>query len=605
MHKLLRHLDLACFAILFVFTSVAFLSYSPYRVSVPHRDSGIFLNVGANLLDGKMLYQETWDNKQPLLYVLNALGLWLGNGSVWGVWALELVLLLVMVFLGYRMLRLCMPPMGSFFAVSASFLTIYPWIAGNYTEEYAIVFQAGILAALFLLYLPNRTRASRVVGALSMGVLAGLSFCIKQTYIDTAAAVGLFLLFLAWLKRDRAILGSIALMVLGFMLVNGVFILYFAANGALNDYITSAYLFNSSIANLGLLEWIHSLLERLELLTATPFLLVACAVWLAVILGGVWSGRELFRAAIKHPLARWVILALGLLGWALFLIAQVRGSAEGMGLLEWLAVLAGSFFTLAALVMFLRKPSGAPFKTNRTGWREALEKGGWSMPGAASLLFLGLIDLPIVVLSITLSGRDFFHYYISLYPALFLLLGGGAAYLYQAVPSAKRSVLNTVLAALLIAASFGPLLQIWAFLANPGGSEQRSETAQYLNAVTAPGDPILVWGWESVIYYLADRQAPTRYEYQFAAYQQWEHQQDVQAALLTDMQNQPPVYIADLMDGGMPLIEGRNAETCLSGSTVEHPRLLEILSFVCSNYAFDRRIGQFNIYRLRSYSAGE
>ena len=78
--------DILAFSMAIALLVVTFLARSPYGFTVPIRDSGIFLSIGSDILQGKVLYQQTWDNKQPLLYIFNALGLWLGNGSVWGVW---------------------------------------------------------------------------------------------------------------------------------------------------------------------------------------------------------------------------------------------------------------------------------------------------------------------------------------------------------------------------------------------------------------------------------------------------------------------------------------------------------------------------------------
>ncbi|MDO9299967.1 MAG: hypothetical protein Q7T89_01225, partial [Anaerolineales bacterium] len=55
----------------------------------PSRDGGFFLYAGSQILDGKIPYLDFWDNKGPAIFYINALGLWLGGGSRWGVWAVE------------------------------------------------------------------------------------------------------------------------------------------------------------------------------------------------------------------------------------------------------------------------------------------------------------------------------------------------------------------------------------------------------------------------------------------------------------------------------------------------------------------------------------
>ena len=157
-------------AALFAIIIVAFWTLSPTYIPVPHRDSGIFLNIGSEILRGKILYLQTWDNKQPLLYFINAAGLWLGGGSIWGVWSLELALFLIGMGSAYAMLRRTLTSWLSFVVVAISFLTTFQVMSGNFSEEYAVVFQVAILAVLFLFYLPARNPKARSWAAVAMGI---------------------------------------------------------------------------------------------------------------------------------------------------------------------------------------------------------------------------------------------------------------------------------------------------------------------------------------------------------------------------------------------------------------------------------------------------
>jgi hypothetical protein len=597
-----KFVDILFISFLGVLIIAAFFTLSPYRVPVPHRDSGIFLHIGSEILQGKVLYLQTWDNKQPLLYYINALGLWVGRGSAWGVWGLELAFFLATLTIAYRILRTTLLPSGSFFVVTASFLSIYQFMSGNFSEEYALLFQVGILALMFFVYLPNQKRFARPLAACGIGVLIGLVFCIKQTYLDVAISVFLFLLFLAWVEKNRQVISHILLMGLGFLLANSPFFIYFLAQGALNDYITSAFLFNKYYSNLGLLEWVHSILEKFEFLSSNPFLAIMGSVWLGSVLVVLTRGREVFQGILANRNSKWVALVAGFLCWALFFWAQARGGSSGVGLLQWVVLIPGTIFIGGGLLLFFRKPGPtSSMGLDATHLRHVLERMDWIHPGPTALLFLGLIDLPIVLVTISLSGKDFAHYYVSLFPALFLLLAGGLTYLNQIIGhTTKPVILNCLLAALLISGSFAPGLHIWTYLSEPGTRDTRSETAAYLNSVTAPQDKILVWGWESVVYFLAEREPPTRYGFQFPAYLDSPYKQAVLTTLLEDIKAEPPLYIADTMDAGMPLVEGRLGDECLSGSRMDDAQLLAIISFVCSNYKFDRKIGNINIYKLHA-----
>src|SRR3990172_1225069 len=117
-------------------------------------------------------------------------------------------------------------------------------------------------------------------------------------------------------------------------------------------------------------------------------------------------------------------------------------------------------------------------------------------------------------------------------------------------------------------------------LNDAAGQDARSVTATYIKSVTTPEDTILVWGWESVIYFLAGRDSPTRFALPFALYLDTPYREEYAGLLLEEVQAHPPAYIVDLMDARMPLIEGRPAEACLSGNRLDSPRMVAFLAFV-------------------------
>ncbi len=294
--------DVLAVFLLFTLLVVAFLARSPYSVPVPLRDSGIFLNIGSDILHGKILYQQTWDNKQPLLYVINAIGLWLGHGSVWGVWGLELALLLIVFYISYRVIRAALTPLPAFVVIAMAFLAVFPFMGGNYSEEYSLVFQAGILGLLFGLYLPDRKMRSRSVAAFIMGMLVGLVFCIKQTYLDIPLTVLIFMLFLAWVEKDRRLLGNMLVMGLGFLLVNLPVFLYFQLHGALRDYVNNAFLFNRYYSWQPISGRINSLLEMIKFVTSQPFFTFVVSLWVGILILIVIKTKQVLAHVLsRHP----------------------------------------------------------------------------------------------------------------------------------------------------------------------------------------------------------------------------------------------------------------------------------------------------------------
>lgn len=595
MQKTKKYSDILVVSLQSIIVSLTLLSISPLYEIVPHRDSGIFLFIGSQLLKGKVLYQQTWDNKQPLLYALNALGLWLGGGSAWGVWALELAFFMIALTLLYFLLRRSLGPLASTALPLTVFLTIYLIMSGNFSEEYAIFFQVGLLALLFFGYLTAATRRSRSRAAMWLGILLGLVFCIKQTYIDLGAAIVIYLLFLAWLEKDRKRLFDLLWMAGGFLLLNGIVFLYFTLHGALNDYLVSAFLINKYYSSQGLLEWLRALGEVFRFNAHYPLLLGMEVLWGICLVAALIKNGHFLLKALHKPVARWVLLIAGLVCLGLFTLAQMRGKSDGMGLIEWTALILGAILTLAAVSLFVFKQKSEP---TIASWREYLSSVDWTHPGAAAFFFLGCIDLPITALMISLSGQNFPHYYISFFTPLFLLLSASILFLRDRFPAGPyTAILRFALIIAFIAAVFQPGRQVYTLLHSSGNADSRSAAAAYLKSVTTPDQKILQWGWESGIYFMADREPPTRYSFQFPAYFNSPYRSAVLTTLLGDIQSDPPTYIADTSDASMPFIQGTDTTACLAANPSDGDQLHALLNYVCSNYGYVKSFGTINIFK--------
>src|SRR5512133_129106 len=167
-------------------------------MTLPSRDSGVFLYVGWRLLSGDIPYRDVWDHKPPLIYFVDALGISLTPGSLWGIWLLQFVFIFFTLYLIYRVLD---EEFGTLAALAGTIVLISGLQKvlekGNVTEEYALVFQA--LAFWFFLRawksdFPIRT-------SFWMGILAGFAFNFKQTTIGLWITYALFLIVFRILQR--------------------------------------------------------------------------------------------------------------------------------------------------------------------------------------------------------------------------------------------------------------------------------------------------------------------------------------------------------------------------------------------------------------------
>src|SRR5215207_1127003 len=115
---------------------------NPGNMTLPSRDSGVFLYVGWRLLNGDIPYRDVWDHKPPLIYFVDALGIALTPGSLWGIWLLQLLFIFFTLLFVYKLLDQefgVYAALAGCIILASGLLTVLE--KGNVTEEYALVFQ--------------------------------------------------------------------------------------------------------------------------------------------------------------------------------------------------------------------------------------------------------------------------------------------------------------------------------------------------------------------------------------------------------------------------------------------------------------------------------
>jgi hypothetical protein len=210
----------------------------------PSRDGGFFLYAGQQILKGKIPYIEVWDNKGPAIFYINALGLWLGNGSRWGVWIIEFVCIFGMFLIMYSTITKHWGEIPALFGVAMSGLGLRVVLGyGNYTEEYALFFNAIGFYLLFSM-LDKEINYWKFFWT---GACFGLSFSFRANNIGVFFAmlivIGLFYI----LKRNFIEIIKISFYTLiGFFLPLLLWVLYFALLDAVNEMIYGSITFNFS-----------------------------------------------------------------------------------------------------------------------------------------------------------------------------------------------------------------------------------------------------------------------------------------------------------------------------------------------------------------------
>lgn len=220
----------------------------------PARDGGFFLYAGSQILDGKIPYHDFWDSKGPGIFYINALGLFLGSGSRWGVWLVEFVCVFGTLILLYNALSKRWGMGAGLFGSLLAGLGLRVVLGyGNYTEEYALLFNAAGLA-LFLSIVDVERNYWKY---LWVGAFFGLSFTFRANNIGGLFAIlGATFLFYGFKRNVLEALRIILATLAGFALPLLLWTIYFAMLGNAGEMIYASILFNFSYSAAKDREWL-------------------------------------------------------------------------------------------------------------------------------------------------------------------------------------------------------------------------------------------------------------------------------------------------------------------------------------------------------------
>ena len=515
--------------------AVVLVQYAPACAKVPGRDAGVFLYIGDRILNGGIPYLDVWDHKPPVIYFINAFGLLVGGGSVWGVWLLEFVALYSAALVGFVLMRRAFGVLPATVATVVWVLSIVILQAyGNHTEEFALPL---IFAVLYLFWEAEKRGSYRWRGFL-IGALAAVCFLLKPNLISVHLSIGILMIIAFGSRHRRSAAANLSTVVLGAAFVLAAVVTYLAANSALGAFVEQVVRYNLVYPTTTLYSKLDSLFVGLSTLSGSGMSVIGLAAWAAGVLL-VWRRRE-------------------------------------------------------------------------------------DVESVKPLLHVCLIALPLEFLLSAIPGRPYTHYFFTSLPILAVLVAFFSRYLTAAVaPAAKAFKVGRVtvtlgglwLLALLVAMSLIPAggigyLTVRCVAEACGGEGYYatwSEAAEYVAKHTVESDYVLVWGAETVVNFLAHRQAPTRYVYQWPLYHPRYVDEDIANEFLGDIMSKKPLLIIDTSptSGAVPPIDGGAREEWASTHTLRW--MDDIFEYVASNYSLVATVGrdQWLVYRYAGEDAAD
>lgn len=258
-------------------------------------DEGIYLAVGEGLRHGLLLYRDIFDHKPPAIYALAAVA-----GSLFWfkfillVWQAGTTILFWKLAENLFDKKLKPVLFSSFLFV---LLTTLPLLEGTIAN--AELFILGpTLAALYLVSHPQKVTQTRVFIA---GLLFSLSILFKVPAVfDLSTLVAFWVVSIKNFKAIQKVATDTLVLFLGVGIPLSISGFYFAANGALSQYLTTAWFDNFTYISL----WGGE--SSTPILTAGGLPIRAGIA--ATLLLIVWIGKRFFSPAIRFVLI-WLILS--------------------------------------------------------------------------------------------------------------------------------------------------------------------------------------------------------------------------------------------------------------------------------------------------------
>jgi len=292
--------------------TVIVLNFFPHMILAPGHDSGIFLYHGQRILEGDLPYRDIWDHKPPMIFYINALGLFISGGAKWGVLFLEILAVGAAMALCFALLKKRFGYLPAFFATLNCVLCLNIVLdGGNLTEEFNLPLQ--FLG--FWLFNCVEKKGFRVWHGIFLGLSMASSFMLRQNLIGLWLAILLYwFLEFAIYQRDLTAFSKRVFWIFSgaaaLLLPAGMF---FYFQGALYELWDVAFRYNFIYSKTTLAQRIQSFYGCFKLFTWFPLVIMPAAI----IVCGYFKRKEkitadpLMTLAIADLVIEITLLSLG------------------------------------------------------------------------------------------------------------------------------------------------------------------------------------------------------------------------------------------------------------------------------------------------------
>ncbi len=346
-------------------------------------DSNSFFTMGKGMVHGLVPYRDLFEQKGPLLYLIHAFSFLISNTTFLGVFIFEAASLTAALFFAAKIAKLFLPGFYVYFIIPvlAYFSVVNPnFEAGDSAEEFCYAVIMAVLYIMVKYYRDVYPKPLSDNSALLAGIAAGLVFMVKYTMLGYWIGF-VFMLSLTYLchRRFKDWFWNAIFFLTGFFLSIAPWMLYFAANSALDDFFHTYIWINIKLYSQSI-----SLLDRIRYIGQTlsdSMKLNALFSWITLFgLGAFGFSSKYFKNIFGR-------LSLAVCTLCLAISTYFGGRSSNYYFLGFFPLLVFGLIAIAGLIAAIGQPD------LKTGTRRALIAGLCFMLVLATISFSPNIPL--------------------------------------------------------------------------------------------------------------------------------------------------------------------------------------------------------------------
>ena len=247
---ILKYIPYVIIFIMCILVMLFMVDTSPIKASDVKTDSSVFISTANEMLQGKVVYRDTFDHKGPIIYIINIIGLLISPSSLIGIWFVEVISIFIACIFLYKSFELyfkenkCILSLllvSMFLGIMANTRMLE---LGNLVEEYALPFIA-IGIYLFFKYALSDEIEHKPKYMFFHGILCMFTMLLRPNMIAVWVSVGVIVTVkLLVNKKIKNLFINILAGLLGLLVVFLPVAIYFGINNGFKDFIYSVFEFN-------------------------------------------------------------------------------------------------------------------------------------------------------------------------------------------------------------------------------------------------------------------------------------------------------------------------------------------------------------------------